>query len=120
MFFVNEICGRDALEGYTNCESNPAPDNIGAFSVFIDVGDYHNEAFEPIIKGNLSLFCDFVSKNDLILALRDVRQQGDITTLDPIKPIELLPDNKDKFFRYFGSVNSPGISDKDFNEYPSG
>ena len=49
LLHVNEKCGRELNEALILCPNGT--DTFGILSVFIDVGDNHNEDFEPIIEG---------------------------------------------------------------------
>lgn len=49
MLHVNELLGRELNEAFT--QSGDVENKFAMLSIFIDVGDYHNEAFEPIIRG---------------------------------------------------------------------
>lgn len=53
MLHVNEKLGREFTEALT--QGPIAEEKYAMFSVFIDVGDHHNEAFEPIIRGLRSI-----------------------------------------------------------------
>ena len=59
LLHVNEKCGRELNEALILCPNGP--DTFGVLSVFIDVGDNHNEDFEPIIEGKGS-FINYVYK----------------------------------------------------------
>ncbi len=49
MLHVNAKCGREISEGL-NCDP-PGPYDFAMLSVLVDVGDKHNEDFDPIISG---------------------------------------------------------------------
>jgi len=95
LLHVNEKCGREIPEALQLCPNGT--DTFGILSVFIDVGDNHNDQFEPIIQ-----------------ALKNVKHEEEVTEIQPIKPIDLLPHEKNKFFRYYGSFTTPtlDIADK--------
>ena len=42
-------------------------------------------------------------------ALKNVKHEGEVTEIQPIKPIDLLPHEKNKFFRYYGSFTTPTL-----------
>ena len=57
LLHVNEKCGRELNEALILCPNGT--DTFGILSVFIDVGDNHNEDFEPIIEGKANdTWCD--------------------------------------------------------------
>jgi len=97
LLHVNEKCGRELNEALILCPNGT--DTFGILSVFIDGGDNHNEDFEPIIE-----------------ALKKVKTEGASTKIKPIKPIDLLPREKNKFFRYHGSFTTPTIDVPDVYE----
>ena len=49
-------------------------------------------------------------------ALKKVKTEGASTRIKPIKPIDLLPQEKNKFFRYRGSFTTPTIDVPDVYE----
>ena len=49
-------------------------------------------------------------------ALKKVKTEGSSTRVKPIKPIDLLPQEKNKFFRYHGSFTTPTIDVPDVYE----
>merc|ERR1711935_221017 len=51
-----------------------------------------------------------------IEALKKVKTEGASTRIKPIKPIDLLPQEKNKFFRYRGSFTTPTIDVPDVYE----
>ena len=71
LLHVNEKCGRELNEALILCPNGT--DTFGILSVFIDVGDNHNEDFEPIIEGKANdTWCDV----NMALPVMEFQEQG--------------------------------------------
>ena len=71
LLHVNEKCGRELNEALILCPNGT--DTFGILSVFIDVGDNHNEDFEPIIEGKANdTWCDV----NMALPVMEFQDQG--------------------------------------------
>ena len=74
--------------------ANGSKDALAVLGFFFKIQDTDNPALQPLIK-----------------AVSNDTKEGDVSTADPFPLASIMPQNTEKFWRYHGSLTTPGCNE---------